>query len=152
MTGNQRTGTGLSGMVTQELVNKALEPRAETRPSWAKSTGTSLGWTLISALLIAIAYSCRIRSIISDTLSSAIANRCAQFPSSEAQGSMNTSFGCSDFWERLISYHWLIVFKATHQSRLPNDSRNRCAVSWYPFPYISEVGKRSRESVKIGPE
>ena len=32
-------------MVTQEL-----------GPSWAKSTGTSLGWTLISALLIAIAY------------------------------------------------------------------------------------------------
>ena len=25
---------------------------------------------------------------------------------------MNTNVGCSDFWERLVSYHWLIVFKA----------------------------------------
>jgi len=39
-------------------------------------------------------------------------------PLQKLKGLMNITFGCSDFWEHLVSYHWLIVLKATHQSKL----------------------------------
>ena len=71
--------------VTQELVNRLLNLALKMGLVGQKGRVLyTLGWTFL-ALLIAIAYF-TIQSIISDTLSSTIANRCAQFPTSETRG------------------------------------------------------------------
>ena len=66
-----------------------------------------------------------------------------EFPTPETQGRMSTSFGCSDFWDRLggQAMLWLVdgILKATiDQSQVtllhPNESRNHCAESLHPFP------------------
>ena len=39
---------------------------------------------------------------------------------------MGTSFGCSDFWDRLVGFDWSMVFMATINLLIQEDKRRLC--------------------------